>query len=188
MPSSRPRSRKLCFGKSGFLILHAATRTRSSGTRQNAGSSIRQPPQRMKMMMKGRAEMRPARIPTRCRLMLPVSPRNQTPFSSQCMARAAQATRARCVRSTQCDSRLCSLTEHVDYLLQAYENCPEDPVVCMSLAITSLSRAMQRQADNRHHLIAQVRPVHRLHGVDSESLPGSGVHVAIQEDSGSGHI
>ncbi|KAF9647358.1 TPR-like protein, partial [Thelephora ganbajun] len=41
------------------------------------------------------------------------------------------------------------------YLLQAYGNCPEDPAVCISLAIASLSRAMQRQADNRHHIIAQ---------------------------------
>ena len=56
----------------------------------------------------------------------------------------------------QDDSPLLSLTKLVDYLLQAYENCPEDPVVCMSLANTSLSRAMQRQADNRHHMIAQV--------------------------------
>jgi general transcription factor 3C polypeptide 3 (transcription factor C subunit 4) len=56
-------------------------------------------------------------------------------------------------------SSLHSLTACVDYLLQAYENCPEDPVVCMSLAIASLSRAMQRQADNRHHMIAQVGSV-----------------------------
>ena len=55
---------------------------------------------------------------------------------------------------------LISLTESTDYLLQAYENCPEDPVTCMSLAIASLARAMQRQADNRHHMIAQVVSIH----------------------------
>lgn len=41
------------------------------------------------------------------------------------------------------------------YLLHAYDYCPEDPVVCLSLAIASLGRAMQRQSDNRHHMIAQ---------------------------------
>ena len=63
----------------------------------------------------------------------------------------------------QYDSPLPSLTKRVDYyyLLQAYENCPEDPVVCTSLANTSLSRAMQRQADNRYHMIAQVGSVQR---------------------------
>ncbi|KAG2056694.1 TPR-like protein [Suillus hirtellus] len=41
------------------------------------------------------------------------------------------------------------------YLLHAYDYCPEDPVVCLSLAIASLGRALQRQSDNRHHMIAQ---------------------------------
>ncbi|KAI0031922.1 TPR-like protein [Vararia minispora EC-137] len=41
------------------------------------------------------------------------------------------------------------------YLLSAYEYCPDDPVICLSLAIASMGRAMQRQADNRHHLITQ---------------------------------
>jgi len=41
------------------------------------------------------------------------------------------------------------------YLLQAYEHCPCDPVICLCLAISSVGRAMQRQADNRHHLITQ---------------------------------
>ena len=43
------------------------------------------------------------------------------------------------------------------YLFQAYDLQPDDPVICLSLAVASISRAMQRQADNRHHLIAQVR-------------------------------
>lgn len=43
------------------------------------------------------------------------------------------------------------------YLLHAYEYCEVDPMICLCLAIASVGRAMQRQADNRHHLIAQVR-------------------------------
>lgn len=53
---------------------------------------------------------------------------------------------------------LCDGTDvRVVYLLHAYDYCPHDPVICLSLAIASIGRAMQRQADNRHHLIAQVR-------------------------------
>lgn len=48
------------------------------------------------------------------------------------------------------------LNRNVVYLLHAYDYCPQDPVVCLSLAIASIGRAMQRQSDNRHHLIAQV--------------------------------
>ncbi|KAF9450761.1 TPR-like protein, partial [Macrolepiota fuliginosa MF-IS2] len=41
------------------------------------------------------------------------------------------------------------------YLLHAYDYCPDDPMVCLCLAIASVGRAMQRQSDNRHHLITQ---------------------------------
>ncbi|KAF8575754.1 TPR-like protein [Ramaria rubella] len=41
------------------------------------------------------------------------------------------------------------------YLLHAYEYQPNDPVICLSLALAYLGRAMQRQADNRHYMIAQ---------------------------------
>ncbi|KAL1745068.1 hypothetical protein HDZ31DRAFT_37197 [Schizophyllum fasciatum] len=41
------------------------------------------------------------------------------------------------------------------YLLHAYDCSPDDPMLCLLLAIASLGRAMQRQADNRHHLVAQ---------------------------------
>ncbi|TRM61397.1 hypothetical protein BD626DRAFT_434670 [Schizophyllum amplum] len=41
------------------------------------------------------------------------------------------------------------------YLLHAYDYSPDDPVLCLLLAIASFGRAMQRQADNRHHLIVQ---------------------------------
>ncbi|KAF9459393.1 hypothetical protein BDZ94DRAFT_1199583 [Collybia nuda] len=41
------------------------------------------------------------------------------------------------------------------YLLHAYDYCPDDPMICLSLAIASIGRAMQRQSDNRHHLVVQ---------------------------------
>ncbi|KAG6331587.1 hypothetical protein ID866_7502 [Astraeus odoratus] len=41
------------------------------------------------------------------------------------------------------------------YLLHAYDYCPDDPMICLCLAIASIGRAMQRQSDNRHHLIVQ---------------------------------
>jgi general transcription factor 3C polypeptide 3 (transcription factor C subunit 4) len=41
------------------------------------------------------------------------------------------------------------------YLFQAYDIQPDDAVICLSLAVASIARAMQRQADNRQHLIAQ---------------------------------
>ena len=34
-----------------------------------------------------------------------------------------------------------------------------DPMICLCLAIASAGRAMQRQSDNRHHLVVQVRVV-----------------------------
>ena len=45
------------------------------------------------------------------------------------------------------------------YLLHAYDYCPDDPMICLCLAIASAGRAMQRQSDNRHHLVVQVRVV-----------------------------
>ncbi|KAF8126331.1 hypothetical protein EV363DRAFT_1174437 [Boletus edulis] len=41
------------------------------------------------------------------------------------------------------------------YLLHGYDYCQEDPLMCLCFALSSLGRAMQRQADNRNHLIAQ---------------------------------
>ncbi|KAJ7634784.1 TPR-like protein [Roridomyces roridus] len=41
------------------------------------------------------------------------------------------------------------------YLLQAFELCPEDPLLSLELAIASAGRAMQRQVDNRHHVVTQ---------------------------------
>ncbi|TFY73343.1 hypothetical protein EWM64_g10669, partial [Hericium alpestre] len=36
-----------------------------------------------------------------------------------------------------------------------YDYFKDDPLICLSLAIAYMGRAMQRQADNRHHFIAQ---------------------------------
>jgi general transcription factor 3C polypeptide 3 (transcription factor C subunit 4) len=52
------------------------------------------------------------------------------------------------------------LTFCLVYLLHAYDYCPEDSMVCLCLAIASIGRAMQRQSDNRHHLITQVRTLY----------------------------
>ncbi|RXW22111.1 hypothetical protein EST38_g3735 [Candolleomyces aberdarensis] len=41
------------------------------------------------------------------------------------------------------------------YLLHAYDYAPNDPMICLCLAIASIGRAMQRQSDNRQHLVAQ---------------------------------
>ncbi|KAF8332446.1 hypothetical protein F5887DRAFT_996848 [Amanita rubescens] len=41
------------------------------------------------------------------------------------------------------------------YLLHAYDYCPDDPMICLCLAVASIGRAMQRQSDNRHHLVTQ---------------------------------
>ncbi|KAJ6488044.1 hypothetical protein C8R45DRAFT_264401 [Mycena sanguinolenta] len=48
-----------------------------------------------------------------------------------------------------------SFQSAIFYLLHAYDLCPDDPMICLILALASLGRAMQRQSDNRHHLITQ---------------------------------
>ncbi|KAJ7359218.1 hypothetical protein DFH08DRAFT_686174 [Mycena albidolilacea] len=52
-----------------------------------------------------------------------------------------------------------SFQSAIFYLLYAYELCPDDPVICLNLAVAFIGRAMQRQSDNRHHLIAQAMAV-----------------------------
>ncbi|ELU36749.1 TPR_2 domain-containing protein [Rhizoctonia solani AG-1 IA] len=42
------------------------------------------------------------------------------------------------------------------YLLKAYDMAPNDPVICLSLGAACIGRAMQRQADNRNHMVTQV--------------------------------
>ncbi|KAH8103816.1 TPR-like protein [Cristinia sonorae] len=60
------------------------------------------------------------------------------------------------------------------YLLHAYEYCPHDPMICLCLAVASIGRAMQRQADNRHHLITQglafLTKYRRLRGDDAQCM------------------
>ncbi|EPS96052.1 hypothetical protein FOMPIDRAFT_1151328 [Fomitopsis schrenkii] len=60
------------------------------------------------------------------------------------------------------------------YLLHAYDYCPEDPLICLCLAIASFGRAMQRQADNRNHLITQgmafLSRYRTLRGANSEDV------------------
>ncbi|KAJ7640027.1 TPR-like protein [Mycena polygramma] len=41
------------------------------------------------------------------------------------------------------------------YLLMAFDHCQEDPMISICMTVASLGRAMQRQCDNRHHLITQ---------------------------------
>jgi len=106
--------------------------------------------------MKGKQKTIPARILTKRRSILPVCPSSRIPFPSWCTDRAVRATRAQLACFMRGSPFLHSLTERVDYSLQAHGNCPKDPLVRMSLAVASLPRTMQRQADNRHHMIAQV--------------------------------
>ncbi|KAF9821450.1 hypothetical protein IEO21_00696 [Rhodonia placenta] len=60
------------------------------------------------------------------------------------------------------------------YLLHAYDYCSQDPMINLCVAIASFGRAMQRQADNRNHLIAQgmafLSRYRALRGADAEGM------------------
>ncbi|KAF8153752.1 hypothetical protein B0H34DRAFT_65394 [Crassisporium funariophilum] len=60
------------------------------------------------------------------------------------------------------------------YLLHAYDYYPDDPMLCLCLAIASIGRAMQRQSDNRHHLIVQamafLSKYRNLRGTNTEGV------------------
>ncbi|KAF8812960.1 TPR-like protein [Phlegmacium glaucopus] len=60
------------------------------------------------------------------------------------------------------------------YLLHAYDYCPDDPMICLCLAIASAGRAMQRQSDNRHHLVVQamafLSKYRNLRGTNTEGV------------------
>ncbi len=58
------------------------------------------------------------------------------------------------------------------YSLMAYDNCREDPMICLTLAVASFGRAMQRQSDNRNYLVAQVRSPPPLSVARSDSDTG----------------
>jgi hypothetical protein len=53
------------------------------------------------------------------------------------------------------------------YLLHVYDYCLNDPMICLCLAIASIGRAMQRQSDNRHHLVTQVSSERRISGLEA---------------------
>ncbi|KAJ7158369.1 hypothetical protein C8R43DRAFT_995733 [Mycena crocata] len=59
------------------------------------------------------------------------------------------------------------------YLLHAYDLCPDDPMICLCLAMASLGRAMQRQSDNRHHLITQAMAVLARYRQLRQEQPGA---------------
>ncbi|KAG9091420.1 transcription factor TFIIIC subunit tfc4 [Ceratobasidium sp. 370] len=48
-----------------------------------------------------------------------------------------------------------SYQTEIYYLFKAYDLEPNDPVICLSLGTACIGRAMQRQADNRNHMVAQ---------------------------------
>ncbi|KAJ7087686.1 hypothetical protein B0H15DRAFT_982935, partial [Mycena belliarum] len=41
------------------------------------------------------------------------------------------------------------------YLLMAYDHCQEDPMISICITVASLGRLVQRQCDNKHHLVTQ---------------------------------
>lgn len=61
-------------------------------------------------------------------------------------------------------------------------------MICLCLAISSLGRAMQRQSDNRHHLIAQVRSSDLLSIFISNLFlfAGDGISVSLPENPKAG--
>jgi hypothetical protein len=50
-----------------------------------------------------------------------------------------------------------SLVMAIDYLFEAHEVQSDDPLLCLSLAISALGRSLGRRADNRQQLIVEVR-------------------------------
>jgi hypothetical protein len=57
-------------------------------------------------------------------------------------------------------------------------------MVCLCLAIASIGRAMQRQSDNRHHLIIQVCFNTEQTVLSDELASGDGIPDEIQETEG----
>ncbi|KAJ7448791.1 TPR-like protein [Mycena latifolia] len=48
-----------------------------------------------------------------------------------------------------------SFQSAIYYLLMAFDHCQEDPMISLCITIASLGRGVQRQCDNRHHLVTQ---------------------------------
>ncbi|KAF9039789.1 hypothetical protein BJ165DRAFT_1494100 [Panaeolus papilionaceus] len=55
-----------------------------------------------------------------------------------------------CIAAKSYQSAICKF-----YLLRAYDYYPNNPIVCLCLAVASIGRAMQRQSDDRHHAVVQ---------------------------------
>ena len=91
---------------------------------------------------------------------MPEIPKEQNPviitiYGQICIAAKSYQS---AICTSFCFPPRCSLFTpfRIVYLLHAYDYYPDDPMICLCLAIASIGRAMQRQSDNRHHLVVQV--------------------------------
>ncbi|KAG8715736.1 transcription factor TFIIIC subunit tfc4 [Ceratobasidium sp. 395] len=71
----------------------------------------------------------------------PVLPTKESPVYISAYAQISGGTR--------------SYQTEIYYLFKAYDLEPNDPVICLSLGTACIGRSMQRQADNRNHMVAQ---------------------------------
>ena len=77
---------------------------------------------------------------------------------------------------------LLMLTFPLDYMFEAHALAPQDPLICLGLAVSILGRSQGRRADNRQQLIVQVR-FHILSFFSvSMCLAVGGVFGGIQEE------
>ena len=77
-----------------------------------------------------------------------------SPFTDR-PATQERVTKLLCVRAQIINFTMLTFFPTV-YLLIAYDYFSEDPMICLTLAIASMGRAMQRQSDNRNYLVSQV--------------------------------
>ncbi|KAG8732634.1 transcription factor TFIIIC subunit tfc4 [Ceratobasidium sp. 423] len=87
----------------------------------------------------------------------PVLPTKESPAYTTAYGQISGGTRS--YQSAICEhiDRHAGLVtdDDIDYLLKAYDMAPNDPVICLSLGTACIGRAMQRQADNRNHMVTQ---------------------------------
>jgi general transcription factor 3C polypeptide 3 (transcription factor C subunit 4) len=69
---------------------------------------------------------------------------------------------ALCTWTNTCHNDLRTERSAIDYLFEAHEVQPDDPMLCLSLAISTLGRSLGRRADNRQQLIVQVRVSYKM--------------------------
>lgn len=90
----------------------------------------------------------------------PVLPTKESPVYAAAYGQISGGTRS--YQTEICKPALFSSSEQIkafpqlDYLLKAYDIEPNDPLICLSLGTACIGRAMQRQADNRNHMVTQV--------------------------------